>query len=208
MRKLLQIILFLLSIQQGFSQETKNINGELIIGGIIPRGNELSKVYGQGLSSEFRLSKSFGDYIMVKPFFNYSFFANHPNEYQLENIHFLTLGLNVDLMLKIKSEMILYFGPSVCASHYFDYLDWADKNLLNYNSNNIVMSGNIFSYDVRFGMNYKQFIFELNYRPLKSEPNYNNAFKSLKSDRLYQLYKLNYKKFDLTMFSINIGVKL
>lgn len=208
MRKLFQLILLVLFIQHGISQETKFLNSEILIGGIIPKGNEISKVYGQGLSSEFRLNKNFGDYIMVKPFFNYSFFANYPNDYQLENIHFLTLGLNADLMLKIKSEMILYFGPSVCANHYFDYLDWADKNLLDYNSNNIVMSGNILSYEVRFGVNYKQFIFELNYRPLKSEPNYNNAFKSLKSDKLYKLYNLNYKTFDLTMFSINIGVKL
>lgn len=208
MRKLFQLILLVLFIQHGISQETKFLNSEILIGGIIPKGNEISNVYGHGLSSEFRLSKNFGDYIMAKPFFNYSFFANYPNDYQLENIHFLTLGLNVDLMLKIKSEMILYFGPSVCVNHYFDYLDWADKNLLDYNSNNIVMSGNIFSYDVRLGMNYKQFIFELNYRPLKSEPKYNNAFKSLKSDKLYQLYNLNYKTFDLTMFSINIGVKL
>lgn len=209
MRKLLQLILLVLFIQQGISQEREKLNAEILIGGIIPKGTEISKVYGQGLSSELRLSKSFGNIVIIKPFFNYSFFANYPNENQLENIHFLTLGLNVDFTIKIKSEVNLYCGPSVCANHYFDYLDWADKNILDFKSINIVMSGNVFSYDLRAGLNIKKFIFELCYKPIKSEPQFKNAyFTSLRKDRLYPLYKVNYRKFDFSMLSFNVGIKL
>jgi len=210
MKKLLLIFLLTISFKQGYTQEnSKPFEKELIIGGIIPLGNEISSVFNQGLSTEFRVSKSFKDFIIIKPFFNYSFFANYPNSSQLESIHFLTFGLKLDLTLKIKSNTRIYVGPSIFANHYFDYIDWADKNILSYKESNIVMSGNLFSYDLHMGLNGKRFIFELCYKPFKSNPHFKKAyFNSLRKDKLYELYEVNYKRFDLTMFSINVGLKL
>jgi len=210
MKKHLLIFLLTLSFSANYAQVShRPFEKELIIGGIIPLGNEISSVFNQGLSAEFRVSKSFKDFIFIKPFFNYSFFANHPNSSQLESIHFLTFGINLDLTLKIKSNTKIYIGPSIFANHYFDYLDWADKNILDYKENNIVMNGNLFSYDLRMGLNVKKFIFELCYKPFKSDPHFKKAyFNSLRKDKLYELYQVNYKRFDLTMFSINMGLKL
>jgi hypothetical protein len=195
--------------QAGYSQEILNFNKEILIGGVIPVGKELKSVYNQGISTELRISKSFKEFVIVKPYINYSFLANYPNENQLENIHFLSAGLNIDISLKICSSFNIYAGPSIYCSHYFDYLDWADRNILDYKSEKVTFSGNIVSFDLRTGMQFKRIILEFTYKPYIAEPTYHNAyFENLRENELYQLYKVNYKKFDLSSYSITLGLKL
>ena len=207
---LLGILIFGSSII-GFSQTNYPWKKEILLGGILPIGKEISAAYNLGVSGEFGLSKGITKSINFRPFVNYSFFCHKSSDISREVLHFLNLGINLNYLFLLSKEVNMYVGPSLSIGYYIDDLVFK-KNAVPYNmqKRNAIITDFLLSYDIRCGVTYRNYLLELAYRPYKSVPQIGDYVTSKFENNgdLYQYYSVKDSKFDLSMFSINIGIKL
>jgi hypothetical protein len=207
--KYLILFLFLIYLQLAFPQVNKGVQREFIIGGVLPLGKDISRIYNQGGSAEVRLSKDLGKMITIKPYLSYSIFGNKPGTSLKEYLHFFSLGVNPNFRFSFHSTFKTYFGPSLNINYYFDRLiskDFFYRSLEK--KKNTLISDILVSYDLRLGIVYKRYLAELNYRPYNSIPHINKEVVDAieYSDDLYQYYKIRDRKFNFSMISLSIGI--
>jgi hypothetical protein len=194
----------------GLSQTQYPWKKEILLGGIVPIGKELSTTYNLGVSAEFGLSKGITKSISIKPFANYSFFCHKPSDISREELHFLNLGLNLSYSFPLSKEVTMFTGPSLSLGYYLDNLIFK-KDAVPYNTQkrNTIISDLLLAYDIRCGVTFRKYLFELAYRPYKSVPQIGDYVtnKYENNGDLYQYYNAKASKFDLSMFSINLGIK-
>lgn len=211
MKNFLIIISVLFTVQLAYTQDKNAFAKEVILGGLIPLGKDISTIYNQGISAEFRFSKDLNKFINYRPFISYSFYGNKWSGFQTEVLHFFSLGINANYRYAIKPDLNLYAGPSLNLNYYADRLiTYNGRSVIFSDKRNTIISDFGLSYDFRIGMSYKRILFEFNYRPYASIPHINESIVATieNQDELYQLYQIKERKFNLSMLSINIGIKL
>jgi hypothetical protein len=194
----------------GFSQTKYPWKKEILLGGVLPIGKEISGTYNFGASAEFGLAKGITKSISFKPFVNYSFFYHKPSDISREVLHFINLGINLNYLFILSKEVNMYAGPSLSIGYYMDDLVFK-KDAVPYNmqKRNAIITDFLLSYDVRCGVTYRNYLLEIAYRPYKSVPHIGDYVtgKFENNGDLYQYYSVNASKFNLSMLSINIGIK-
>lgn len=204
-------LILILAEKVAFPQTGKARTKELTLGALIPVGKEISAVYDQGIAAEFRFTKSFTDFIDFKPYINYSYFGNKPNDYSREELHFLSLGILVVYKTVVSPNVNVYVGPALNANYYLDNIVFKDVVFMPFSKKrNTLMSGFLFSCDARLGAEFKRMLVELSFRPYWSKPHISEKVVAATENggELYQLYRIKDRKFDLSIFAVSLGIKL
>lgn len=212
MRFILLFLILILAGKVSFSQPGKARTKEFALGALIPVGKEISAVYDQGIAAEFRFTKSFTDFIDFKPYINYSFFGNKPNDYSREELHFLSLGIIAAYKCVVNPNVSIYLGPALNANYYRDNIVFKDVVFMPFSKKrNNLMSDFFFFCDARLGVEFKRILVELSFRPYWwSKPHISEKVVAATENggELFQLYRIKDRKFDLSIFAVSLGIKL
>ena len=197
-RFILLAIIFVV-IHQLNAQDSLRYNKEVLLGLQLPVGDEISSIYDQGFSAEFRLVKPVKNHIVIKPFVSYSFYGNKPLPNERESMHFFALGLKPNLRFKLSPSLNMLIGPSLNMNYYFSHSK----------QDGVLARDWLFSYDAVGIIEYQRFFLELNYHFINSKPKTTDALDSklYSYDGLYQMNNWSDEKIDLSSISINVGFK-
>ncbi len=191
------------------SQTNQKFTKEIKIGGLLPVGNDLSKVYNFGSRVETGLGMHINSKFTIKSNFNYSFLKNNA-EFFFETFNIFSLGLTLNYSKQLTTSSVLFIGPSFVYVYYYDNFKYSDIfRYYNFpNDSYRIFSDHLLTYDIRFGVKFKKIVFEFIFLPINSVPNINNEIveKIEYENSSYKLYDVNKKKFNLSILSFNIGL--
>ena len=112
MKHFLQLFLLITLCNFAIAQDSQRNTYSFSVGLNIPTGNELSKVYGNGVTLELGASRKLNKFIMVKPMAGYSRFASgtwyERTYYPSRRMHFFNVGLNASLVYQRSENEMIY----------------------------------------------------------------------------------------------------